>query len=330
MKVLHSIPNLLGLVCGLALTLPGCDPDDALDPDFDLVEPDVALRAGGDWGCRTCGYTNSPFFGQLPIDRFITEGGPLGAPLKLAGLEDPSGERYPAQVDAQGFVAEGPSGPVREGALVGWTLVLASATDEQRVEITAFELHPDWVAGDPISTYGLAYYDPLDPDVPHVNVCPGLSLDETSVVLLTDELYDMTKKTVDPNQPGWVTMACRGHALAKLKLLGYDPHDAYHSKVEQRQAALKAITADYCGGGTSFTAVGQPLEWVDELGNFPASALSPAVTVEARWSEHGALCLDDPRFVPRTDVEALCSLPPCGGAVELDGARWLTVVPKLP
>lgn len=332
MKVLHSIPSLLGLVCGLALVLPGCDHEDTLDPDLELVEPglDTSLRSGGDWGCRTCGYTNSPFFGQLPIDRFIVEGGPLGAKLKLSALQDPAGQRYPAQVDEQGFVAVGPAGPVQGGALVGWTLVLTREGEEQLVGITAFEQHPDWVDGDLVSTFGLAYHDPEDPDAPVVNVCPGLSPDETSVVLLTDELYDMTSKTVKANQPGWVTMACRGHALAKLKLLGYDPHDAYQSTAEQRQAAIKAITADYCGGGTSFTAVGQPLEWADELGNFRVSDLSPSAAVEARWSEQGALCLNEPRLVPRGDVEALCSLPWCDEGTDLDGARWLTAVPKSP
>jgi hypothetical protein len=332
MSVLSSTPTILGMALGLVLTLPGCDHDDPFDPSRDGIEldPDASPRSGGDWGCRTCGYTNSPFLGQLPLDRFTVAGGPFSSQLELSAALDPTGQSYPVKVDAGQFVAHGPTGLVQGAGLVGWSLVFTDEHGEQRVTITAFAVHPDWVGGDPIFTYGLAHADPLSPDGTYVNVCPGLSPDETTVVLLNDELYDMATKEVTPDQWGWVTMACRGHALAKLALLGYGRYDAYQSTPPQRQAALKAITADYCGDGTSFTVVGQPLEWADELGNFRVSDLSPDSVVEARWSEDGAVCLNAPRLVPRAEVEAQCSLPWCDDDLELDGARWLTALPAKP
>ncbi len=311
----------LGLACCLASTA-GCDLEDG--EGRDTLE--VSLRTG-DWGCRTCGYSNSPMFGTHALDRFIGEGGPAGADLKLTEGASPQGDRSSLRVQGQEIIVETPSGAVQGAALVGWSLVFTDGVSEFLVEVTAFQEHPDWVDGAMIPTYGLSYRDPQDPDGPALNVCPGLGLDHTSVVLITEELYDNAAKTVEPDQKTWVTMACRGHALMKLKFLGYDPNDGYGSSWEQRQAALKMLTADYCGEGHSFTTIGQPLSWVDELENFPAGPYIDGI-VEAKWTEDGASCLDDPRAVPRAEVESFCNPPPCDGDTDLDGARWLSVIPK--
>lgn len=327
--MLHSTMSLLGMTGGLALTLTACDP--GLDSDdLEALEPEteLELRSGGDWGCRTCGYSNSPMFGVHPIDRFAHKDGSLWAELKLTALQSPGGDRYPVLADAHAFVADTPTGLVQGMGLSGWSLVLDDGVIERLVQITAYQEHPDWVDGQWIPTYGLAYFDPADPESPLLNVCPGLPPDETSVVLLTDELYDIEGKTVHPNEPGWVTMACRGHALAKMKFMGHDPNDQYDSSWQQRQAALKMITADYCGKGLSFTAVGQPLAWIDERGNFPEHLLPSVDGVEARWSEDGALCLDTPRLVPREEVDDWCSIPVCGGDASLEDARWVSLLPK--
>lgn len=328
------------MACCFALTITGCDHDDfhdhdgtgALGPDPARDEGEASPRSGGDWGCRTCGYTNSPLFGTHPIDRFVVKGGPAWAELRLTELEQPGGTRHTATVDGQELVAYAPWGSVTGPGLVGWTLVLNDGVTERLVEITGFQEHEDWVDGQMIPTYALAYDDPATPDGPMLNVCPGLDPDQTSVVLITDELYDIDTKEVAPHQVGWVTMACRGHALAKLKFLGYDPNDQYHSEWSQRQAALKAITADYCANGHSFTAIGQPLMWIDQLGNFPEHALPGEGTVEAKWSENGALCLDEPRLVARWEVEDWCHIPYCtddtgNDPMDLGDALWMTLVP---
>lgn len=321
MTMLHSTLGMLGLACCLALPIAACDPQPGPDDD------EASFRDGGDWGCRTCGYTNSPVFGEHPIDRFRVSGKAAGD-LRLVALENPAGVQYPATVQAQSFVATTPAGLVQGSGLIGWSLVLDDGAFQRSVRISSFQTHPDWVLGQPIPTYGLAYLDPEDPEAPLANVCPDFDPDETSVVLIADELYDVEKKTVSPNESGWVTMACRGHALMKLKFLGHDPNDDYGSQWEQRQAALKMLTADYCGHGHSFTALGEPLEWVDELGNFPAEALPSIDSVEAKWSEDGALCLDQPRLVARSEVDAHCILPTCDGDMDLGSARWMSLIPK--
>ena len=236
MTMLRTTLSMLGSALGLATTLAACDsrpiPDEALE---------TSLRGGGGWGCPTCGYSNSPFFGTIPLDRVRTGPDKGGAgEVRLVALESPLGVQHAARVDVQALVADTPAGPVEGGALQGWSLVLDDGTGELLVGISSYEEHPDWVTGQLIPSYGLAYDDPVDPDHPLVNVCPGIGPDETSVVLISDELYDVSTKQVLPNQPGWVTMACRGHALMKLKFLGHDPHDGYGSDWKQRQAAQSA------------------------------------------------------------------------------------------
>jgi hypothetical protein len=321
MTMLQSTLSMLGVACCLAMAVAACD----AEPD----QAELSFRpGGGGWGCPDCGYSNSPMFGPFPLDTYRVGRPPSGSTdLWLVALENPAGVPYPARVDVQELVAETPAGDVEGGALQGWSLVFDDGVAKRKVRISAFEQHLDWVDGDTIPTYGLAYREA--PEDPYVNVCPGIDADETSVVLITDELYDVETKTVDPGQTGWVTMACRGHAIMKMKFMGHDPHDIYGSSWEQRQAALKMITADYCGEGHSFTTVGQPLAWIDELGNFPQGGVPSIDAVEARWSEDGALCLDQPRYVTPSEVAAFCKLPTCGGDIDLDDAQWMSFIPKL-
>lgn len=164
--------------------------------------------------------------------------------------------------------------------------------------------------------------DNPDDDATHVNVCDEYDPNDTSVVLIMNERYSDTKKTVKPNARGYVSLACRHHALMKMKFVGHDPNDAYHSDVAQRQATLKMITADYCGTGQSFTQFGQPLVWLDSLGLF--SSIPPTTTHEAVWDDKGAICLDTPRYVSPSDVAGVCSIPTCTG---YEAGYWETLNP---
>ncbi|MFY0533206.1 ADYC domain-containing protein [Nannocystis pusilla] len=88
------------------------------------------------------------------------------------------------------------------------------------------------------------------------------------------------------------------------------------------------ITADYCGAGTSYTAQGTEVHWMD-LAETVGPSVPPAGTLlEAYWTENGAVCLDTPRLVSRTEVELECDLPTCD---EIDPEEhpivWTTYVP---
>jgi hypothetical protein len=117
-------------------------------------------------------------------------------------------------------------------------------------------------------------------------------------ILVRGETYRGTDATVEISGPvaaDWFNIACAGTAIAKMRLLGYDPLDPSSSRV-QRQATLKMITAKYCGSD-SFTERGMPLLWGSEPATPYYGLPDPARVdeVEARWNEHGAVCLSHAR-----------------------------------
>lgn len=135
-------------------------------------------------------------------------------------------------------------------------------------------------------------------------------------VLLKGERYDKKKVRVNPGDR-WVNIACAGSALAKMKLLGYDPetptNDPLFTTPEQRQATLKMLTATYCEtkNRRKFTRDGTPLAWKNAPGWFePPWKL--VKDVEAHWSPDGATCLNTPRFISRKKVVKACGeIPAC-------------------
>jgi hypothetical protein len=74
---------------------------------------------------------------------------------------------------------------------------------------------------------------------------------------------------------------------------------------------LKMFTADVCGDGTSFTVHGQPLLWADA--NHLMGFAKPAASLEAVWTDKGAVCLDTPRRPELAEaIAARCgALPRC-------------------
>jgi hypothetical protein len=84
---------------------------------------------------------------------------------------------------------------------------------------------------------------------------------------------------------GRVTFACPGGALAKCVDLGYAPWRGLES---HHQACTRAIRADYCGSGSSYTQNGRPIDMWDRVG---VQADTEAWTPEAEWGEGGAVCM---------------------------------------
>jgi ADYC domain len=130
-------------------------------------------------------------------------------------------------------------------------------------------------------------------------------------VLFEGDRYDSRTKTVKEVPPGgpWFNIACAGTAMLKMHLLRYTRAAAIVPvDVLQRQAMLKALTADYCGTGIPYTVNGHPLLYTDALGLVPAipldveALLRQGATVEAHWGPTGATCLDVPRYVARQEV----------------------------
>lgn len=142
-------------------------------------------------------------------------------------------------------------------------------------------------------------------------------------LLIVGERYDLDTAEVvrDPDGGRWFNIACQGGALAKMRLLGYDP-EREPARVDERQATLKMITARYCDE-ISYTEVGVVIQWLRKLRGGGGLSVEwrqdesgDLRTIEARWGKGGALCLSQPRLssVDADATRARCHLEVCGTA----------------
>lgn len=126
---------------------------------------------------------------------------------------------------------------------------------------------------------------------------------EHAALVFQGDVYDPVTKMVT-EVPDWdprFNLACANTAPAKMHLTRHtragsvdnNNQEVYWTDVLQRQAMLRMFTADYCGGGTSYTVDGQPLAYADDRTEFPR--WSGATQLEALWDYRGAICLNTPR-----------------------------------
>jgi len=111
----------------------------------------------------------------------------------------------------------------------------------------------------------------------------------------------------------WFNISCAGTAEIKAQRAHTMGSVAAGDPVDQRQATLNMFTASYCGpGGKRYTELGQAIAWSDLSG---PSMDGMAPSIEAIWSEDGAVCLTDPRLFARSDVDCEIPIPYCTAAM---------------
>jgi hypothetical protein len=318
-----ALPGLLALasLCGCA----------------ELEEPELSERSWfvyysecSNW---RCGYNTSEVNGKS-LQELHLGGLPNADGVKLVGFLPPAGLllNWKLGVEGDALVARGGlfgNSTLRGAQLLGSImLVQIEAGLIVPVIIAGYDEVDSWASnGEPLAAYALVYADLAQPLLQR-SVCTGTLLDplEAAVVVLAGERYDLESKTVIGDQKGWITLACAGSAAAKMALLGYGPHaelddGSAPASVDQRQATLKMITADYCGDGQSYTVNGMPLAWENQGGTVIPDSSLPVGPLEAIWTADGAACLDTPRLVDRSEVS--CSLPTCS-TFSLDDGEWAT------
>ena len=196
--------------------------------------------------------------------------------------------------------------------LVGLALDLKDATGAHTVIRFAASGSTTYWAGPPesVPTYELTYTNAA-----HSEPQPLCTASGNDAILFAGDRYDADRKTVTATgdaTAGWFNIACVGTALAKLHLTRHtEASQIVKTTAVERQAMLKMFTADVCGDGTSFTIHGQPLLWADA--NHLTDFARPAASLEAVWTERGAVCLDTPRRPELADaIAARCGrLPRC-------------------
>jgi len=224
------------------------------------------------------------------------KGLPNAAGVSMVGARR-GGDSYSLEIIGSSVVAHprAPRTPALTGSdLAGVELELRDAAGERfAIQIAGVDETTYWAGpAETVPTYKLTFTSKTHP-VPQ----PLCTAGENEAVLFAGDRYDADRKTVTATGPataGWFNIACAGTALAKLHLTRHTEasQDVKTTAVE-RQAMLKMFTADVCGDGTAFTVHGQPLLWAD-ANRLTSFATRPA-SLEAVWSDRGALCLDTPR-----------------------------------
>lgn len=296
-------------------------------------EAESQLRDGGStcpvWRCGfNAAEVNGRAIRELNLDGLANAEG-----LRIVGFIAPLGllQSFKLGVEGDALVARSPLGATLRGnQLLGSIIFVAQPGSLVPLPITILghQKIDSWAAGAPqVSTYTLVYPD-LNALLGVRNVCTGDLLDAltSAVTVIGGETYDLDTKTIQPDRPRWLTLACAGSAAAKLRLMNYGPHSDFDgaghpASLDQRQATLRMITADYCGTGHSYTQNGTALNWENASG----TVVSPGSLgeVEAVWGANGALCLESPRLGP---VEVGCDLPACDDFSLAEG-EWMTYVP---
>ncbi len=197
-----------------------------------------------------------------------------------------------------------------------------------KIETYKFRMQLDSGLGAYLCQNGATFVDPSSP----VRAMP-----EHHALVFEGERIDVETLTLAPTTNSrWFNIGCAETALAKMHLNGHTKASksvGFTSTIAERQTMLKMLTADYCGTGNSFTVSGQRLRWSDDRGTM---TIAPSVTkvMEARWDEHGAVCLNTPRvdahptdasreefeWGARLEIDHECTIPACG---------WTNVTPHL-
>jgi hypothetical protein len=204
---------------------------------------------------------------------------------------------YSLEVVGSALVAHprAPRAPVLTGSeLVGLELELRDAAGGRfAIQVSGIDETTYWTGpADTLPTYRLTFTSTT-----HAVPQPLCTAGTNEAFLFGGDRYDADRKTVTATGPaaaGWFNIACAGTALAKLHLTRHtEASQVVKTTAVERQAMFKMFTADVCGDGTAFTVHGEPLMWAD-ANHLTGFAARPA-SLEAVWTDRGAVCLDTPR-----------------------------------
>lgn len=308
-------------IAGALMLAPACDPGAEREAD----EPEISAR----YSCPTwrCGFNAAEVNGRS-LQELNLDGVANDAGARIVGSIPPLLRLgYTLDVQDDELVFRNGSATIRGDQIIGAIILVQLPLGLPiPVTIAGYEQVPSWAEGQPpIAAYTLLYPEPLEL-LGVKNVCTGSLLDVlvSGATILGGERYDADTKTVLADQPRWFNIACAGSAAAKMKLLGYSPQSSSTTPA-QRQATLKMVTADYCGGGESYTENGTEIHWANASGTVAPDATSSLGDLEAVWTEDGALCLEAPRLA---GVTVDCALPSCAG-LDLDDGEWVTHTPAI-
>lgn len=154
-------------------------------------------------------------------------------------------------------------------------------------------------------------------------LCDEDTLGDHRAVAIADLTVDPESADMAERQ-GTLYIACLSGAVGKAVDWEYAP---WELGVADFEAVVRAIRADYCGDGVSWTKPGTSIQIQDVWGIHDFSA--PIGATEALWGRGGAICLSKTRAEVKVECEG-GEVPACGGNASLEsepGALLWTKVP---
>lgn len=183
-----------------------------------------------------------------------------------------------------------------------WTIELEATGAKEYLQITHFV--PD---ADAARYTFIASASSEGVGNPKFHTCPkDEDTGDFSAVLFADLDVDKASGT-HLERPDTLYFACAAAAVGKAAVWGYSP---WSTDASTHQTASRAVRADYCGNGQSYTQSGKPLQLSDVHGINDFT--DPGQDNEAFWGKRGAVCLGTPRYVEPWEV--VCNgdkLPAC-------------------
>ena len=183
----------------------------------------------------------------------------------------------------------------------------------------------------PLQMYDLSWQDVRNPQAPARYCADGHNRTDPVVFQRGMDVHpiigSVTRGGVNAS---FVTMSCRGGALATVYSWGYDYGAASSGPMFYFDAGIQMKRASYCGDAQFFTVAGTRLFMTDDQGI--QSAHPPPPSIEAWWTPTGASCVNLANLRHSSmGFQGSCKgtpLPPCPPA--LPGAPYLGDAPLQP
>jgi hypothetical protein len=321
MQARRTAPVFLACLIAACAVEPGDEGNGSEGADVNEGTIDQAILSCPDWACGQNGPSlNNRSFHELAENGDVSPDG-----FAMSGLVQ-SSLVYSARVVGSKLYGVRTGSPTLTGAALtgAFFWVVHESGYAVKVYVTQVISVPMFGGphqGAPVEAYRLEWQTPFDEH--RTNLCANppkdkpqtsnmLNLPGEFTVLFEGNRYDAKAKTLLPGNRNYFNIGCASHAISKLFLTGHTNVSGDSSEKEQ-QAALKMLTADYCGDGTSFTLGGEPLYW--QTSNGYMSFFGNPTTLEARWNENGATCLERPRLKVSKNPLALQAFPDIWDAI---------------
>jgi len=292
---------------------------------FPSLDEEVSALESGACPHTVCGLNGVWLGAGVAFRELHLNGGVNAQGLRIIQFLD--AKDRPLQINVDRDVLQGrlASGIVLTGAALNGARIFlgpAGGAATYILTITSVSMIPSWTActgcNEPVRPVPIYQFSAASvTDSCQVEVCqPGLASDYPGglvgkAVIYRGDYYDDAYTVRDQPTPDrrnldndLFNIACSGTSLFKLHLLRHTSASAsagVSTTVDQRQAILRLLAADYCGVGHPFTVDGTPIELGFAASPYDVTVasgyrLSGKGPTDASWSQTGASCLGVPRL----------------------------------